>query len=301
MKRIKTLRRSVSVEVGSVTIVTVVVIWCGRVYWMPEVADAMVAGGIALLILTLVQGLIVMALRVTHFKDSLRETLRELAAVRCTERNRTARELHDSVCQLLAAARHSLELAAERRSVPDEFETLFARGLQQLSDAICETRLVSHDLKSGLLSEHCFPEALESLGREFAERTRVRCDLKPVDAAVDEALTTRAKQALLRITQEALANVQKHSGASHVELALEHNASHVELRVADNGRGLSHWAAGGSALTGIGISNMRERTAALGGTLSVLSSGSRTEVIARLPAARRDATRHGSLAKVTVP
>jgi two-component system, NarL family, sensor kinase len=84
-------------------------------------------------------------------------------------------------------------------------------------------------------------------------------------------------------------------------LALEHNAGHVELRVADNGCGISHRAAGGSAPAGVGISNMRERAAALGGTLSLRSSGSRTEVIARLPVARRDATRNGSPAKVTVP
>jgi signal transduction histidine kinase len=128
VKRIKTPRQSVSVEVGSITIVAAVVIfiWCSCAYRVPQVTDVTVAGGIALLILTLVQGLIVMARRLTHCQDSLRETLQELAAVRCTERNRTARELHDSVCQLLAAARHSLELAAERRSVPDEFDTLFA-------------------------------------------------------------------------------------------------------------------------------------------------------------------------------
>ena len=89
----------------------------------------------------------------------------------------------------------------------------------------------------------------------------------------------------MRITQEALANVQKHSGASRVELGLTNCRDHVELRIADNGHGFLERGVG--TVTGIGIDNMRERAAALGGSLSLRSNNSQTEIVARLPLARR--------------
>lgn len=214
-----------------------------------------------------------------------RKLARSLRTVKQSERNRTARELHDGVCQLLIAARHSLELAAERRACSDESDVLFSRGMKQLDDAIAETRRVSHDLKSVLLSEHEFTDALSYLGNEFAGRTQVRTNVNVGDTALDRTLPTCAKAALLRITQEALANVQKHSGATRVELALEDCRDHVQLRIADNGCGFGNRAAGSSS--GIGLNNMRERAAALGGSLSLRSTNSQTEVIARLPLSQR--------------
>lgn len=243
------------------------------------------AAGAILTFIALRRIVIAMTLRAARYRKLSRDLLRRLRTVKQFERNRTARELHDGVCQLLIATRHSLELAAERHASAHEFDVFFSRGLKQLADAIQETRRVSHDLKTVLLSEHEFSDAFSSLGKEFAGRTQVRTNLKAVDADLDSRLTTPAKAALLRITQEALANVQKHSGASRVELALENRRDHVELRIADNGRGLLERAAG--TATGIGIDNMRERAVALGGSLSLRSNKSRTEVIARLPLARR--------------
>jgi two-component system NarL family sensor kinase len=301
--RLKTRQRSVSVELICVTIAAAIAVflWRSRVHFMPGESVIIAAIGALLLALAPIRCLAVMTRRAARFKALLRQVLRELAAARQTERNRTARELHDGVCQLLIAVRHSLELAAERRSVPHEFDAFFSRGLQQLGDAIRETRRVSHDLKSVLLTEHLLPEALEYLGREFAGRTHVQMDLTHIETAVDEMLTTPAKGALLRITQEALANIQKHSGASHVELAMEHCTDHVELRVADNGRGFADQLASGTSRGGIGISNMRERAVALGGTLSLHSTGSRTEVIARLPITRPRASRRHSLHELSTP
>jgi two-component system, NarL family, sensor kinase len=303
MGRLNTRQRFVSVELISVTIAAAITVflWRSYIYFAPDEAVIIAAVGALLLAFALIRCLAVMTRRAARFKALLRQALLELDAAQQTERNRTARELHDGVCQLLVAVRHSLELAAERRSVPCEFDAFFSRGLQQLGDAIRETRRVSHDLKSVLLTEQGFPEALEYLGREFAGRTRVQLDLKPVETAVDEMLTTPAKGALLRITQEALANIQKHSGASHVELAVQHCTDHVELRVADNGRGFADRVAHGSAQAGIGISNMRERAVALGGTLSLHSTGSRTEVIARLPIARVPASPRHSLQELSAP
>lgn len=243
------------------------------------------AAGAILIVIALRRHVFARTLQAGRYKKLSRYLLRRLRTARQFERNRTARELHDGVCQLLIATRHSLELAAERRAGAPEFDVLFARGMKQLADAIQETRRVSHDLKSVLLTEHEFTDAFSCLGKEFAGRTQVRTNLSAVDADLDSLLTTPAKAALLRITQEALANVHKHSGASRVDMALENRRDHVELRIADNGRGLRERAAG--PVTGIGIDNMRERAVALGGSLSLRSCNSQTEVIARLPLAGR--------------
>jgi two-component system NarL family sensor kinase len=221
--------------------------------------------------------------RAARLRGLLRQVLRELANVRQTERNRTARDLHDGVCQLLIAARHSLELAAERRAIAAESELFFARGLKQLSDAIAETRRVSHDLKSVLLLDCDFSEALENLCREFAANSQIEIDCKLPVTCVDDMLTAAAKSALIRIAQEALTNIQKHSSASHVEMALECSPDHVELRVVDYGSGIEKQAVAHAAHAGIGMNNMRERAAALGGTLSIRPTGSRLELCVRLP------------------
>jgi len=240
--------------------------------------------GAVLVFLALRGHALAMTLQARRYKRLSRYLLRRIRTARQLERDRTARELHDGVCQLLVATRHSLELAAERRGNPQEFDALFARGMKQLSDAIGETRHVSHGLKATQLREQEFTDAFSCLGKEFAGRTQVCTDLHAVDSALDSRLTTPAKTALLRITQEALANVQKHSGASRVEMTLRNRRDHVELRIADNGRGFRGPATG--TPPGIGIDNMRERAAALGGSLLLRSSNSQTEVIARLPLAR---------------
>lgn len=243
------------------------------------------AAGAILFFIAHSRHVVAIKLQAVRYKKLSRNLLRRLRTVRQFERNRTARELHDGVCQLLIATRHSLELAVEQRASAHEFDVLFSRGMKQLADAIQETRRVSHGLKSVLLSERGFTDAFSCLGKEFAGRTQVRTNLKVVDADLNSRLTTPAKAALLRITQEALANVQKHSGASRVELALENRRDHVELRIADNGRGFLEGSPG--KISGIGIDNMRERAVALGGSLSLRSTKSQTEVIARLPLARR--------------
>lgn len=227
--------------------------------------------------------LTVVTRRAVCMRGQLRRVSRELASVRQTERDRIARDLHDGVCQLQIAARHSLELAAERRSIAADCEFFLARGLSQLSDAIAETRRVSHDLKSVLLLDRDLSEALVNLCREFGDNSRIAVDCMIPDTRADHLLSTAAKSALLRIAQEALTNIQMHSGASRVEIAVECSADHVELRVVDNGSGLEKPAVAQAAPTGIGMDNMRERAAALGGTLTVRSTGARLELCVRLP------------------
>lgn len=225
--------------------------------------------------------------RIMRLKDLLRRALRRLSGAQKGERERIARELHDGVSQMLICARHTLERAAATPCIDSQQRaTLLAQGLRQLDEAIVEIRRVSHGYKSILLTGRDFTEALKLLGSEFAGRTRIQLDLDSVDASVDKMLNTSAKGSLLRIAQEALTNVQRHSGASRVQLAVQPCTDHVELRVVDNGGRARACNGGSSTRPGIGISNMQERAAALGGSLSVRFTGSQTEVVARVPPLR---------------
>jgi len=244
-----------------------------------------ITAGASLLGAAILARLAVVSRRTVRLKDLLRRALRRLSGAQKTERERIARELHDGVSQMLLCARHTLERAGAATPCMDSQQraTLLAQGLQQLDEAIVEIRRVSHGYKSILLTGRDFTEALKLLGSEFSGRTRIQLDLDSVDASVDEMLNTSAKGCLLRIAQEALTNVQRHSGASRVQLAVQPRTDHVELRVVDNGGRAKACNNGSNTRRGIGISNMKERAAALGGSLSVRFTGSHTEVVAKVP------------------
>jgi signal transduction histidine kinase len=99
---------------------------------------------------------------------------------------------------------------------------------------------------------------------------------------IDEGdqLALPIRETLFRITQEALANIARHSGASSVDIRLENGLNHVTLAVKDNGRGFDLQA----KHNGLGLHSMQERAQALGGTLQVESEpGKGTQVRASLP------------------
>ena len=116
---------------------------------------------------------------------------------------------------------------------------------------------------------------------EWARQTDIEVDVavEPLD---DSVLSLDAEQALLRIAQEALANVARHSDAGHVRLELSRRDGTVELSIGDDGSGFE---TGDATRLGYGLLNMRERAAALGGGLRVESTPGRgTLVICRVTA-----------------
>jgi two-component system, NarL family, sensor kinase len=219
---------------------------------------------------------------VRRLKALLHRVFFERELQREIERERIARELHDSVCQLLIATKHSLELARER---PEQREFFLERGLDQLCNAITETRNIAHDMKSVLLDNSEFSQALETLCCDFGEGAQIRTECTIADQSIDRTLPASTTSALIRITQEALTNVGKHAHASLVKVSVGTHANHVGLRVVDNGRGFRSPIAGlgYSPPTGIGLDNMRKRATALGGSLSARDIGRGTEICARLP------------------
>ncbi len=193
------------------------------------------------------------------------------------ERSRVARELHDSISQLLVGIRYALELA-RRRVVAGDVRAgqNIDRGIDGLSEAIQEVRRISHDLRPGQLDDLGLGPALQSLLEMFSTRTGIQARLKT--AVFRNRLDAEAKIAFYRIAQEALTNIERHAAATEVEIELFGHRTGATLRITDNGHGLTK-----GAPSGLGLRNMDERMEQLNGTFRIRSTDSGTLVEATVP------------------
>lgn len=195
------------------------------------------------------------------------------------ERGRIARELHDGISQILVAIRYALDITRRRMDKGDgrASETL-DKGIDTLAGAIQEVRRISRDLRPGVLDDLGLGPAVRTLVEDFGERTGLETKFETVPFR--NRLETNAKIALYRIAQEALTNIERHSGATRVAVDVRGHKNGATLRVSDNGRGFEPKDSGG----GLGLRNMAERMEQLGGTLRVLSArGSGTVIEVEVP------------------
>lgn len=210
----------------------------------------------------------------------LKELTQRIFDTQEEERGRVARELHDSISQILVAVRYALELAARRVMAGDaRASENIGKSIEGLNGAIQEVRRISRDLRPGVLDDLGLGPALQTLTDEFERRTGVRTHFKTV--VFRNRLDKDAKIALYRIAQEALTNVERHSEASQVSLEVFGHSSGATLRISDDGRGIAPEPR--AAGTGLGIRNMQERMERLGGTLRILSTASGTTIEAQVP------------------
>lgn len=198
------------------------------------------------------------------------------------ERGRVARELHDSISQILVAVRYKFELARKRlQSGDDRAVGDLGNGINSLNSAIQEVRRISHDLRPGLLDDLGLGAALQSLSSEFSNRTGIKTSLETV--VFHNRLDDEAKTALYRIAQEALTNIERHAGATEVKIKLFGHKSGGTLEIADNGTGLDEMETI-QTQGGLGLRNMQERIEQLNGKLRVRSSsGNGTVIKATVP------------------
>jgi signal transduction histidine kinase len=205
---------------------------------------------------------------------------RELSIVE--ERNRLARELHDSVTQQLFGVSLAVESAAtllERDPAAAAAEVGRVRELAR--GAIDELRAVVFELRPAALEE----EGLASVLRKHVDVLR-RVSGRPIALTVGDLPRIPAERAaqVLRIAQEALQNALRHSDASNVEVRLESADGPLVLTVADDGRGFDVTA---RAVRGrrLGLTSMEERAVEIGARLAIDSAvGEGTRVRLEVPA-----------------
>jgi signal transduction histidine kinase len=217
--------------------------------------------------------------------EQLEATRAELAAAErqagmLEERQRLARDIHDTLSQGFASVVLLLEAAEESLATGRPVDHHITQALRSARDNLAESRRVVWALRPRPLAERSLPEALEELTGRLAEETGLRADTTVTGA--ERPLGGEAETALLRIAQEALANVRKHAAATHVTVTLSYLDDVVLLDVADDGAGFDTQAA--SAVGGLGLRAMRERITRLSGGLTVESMpGEGTTIAAELP------------------
>ena len=208
---------------------------------------------------------------------------RELALVE--ERNRLAREIHDSLAQGLTAIIWQLNAAGRTVEGGGKEALQSMESVRKLArECLQEARRSVWDLRSGPLQDLSLVEALQ---RESAKIAEVRIQSDFAVTGEERVLPAGVETALLRINQEALTNVLKHTNANQVTVNMAYQDAGVQLIIRDDGIGFdphipSQWHKDQS---GFGLISMRERAQLLGGKLSVESElGRGTLVNAELPA-----------------
>lgn len=198
------------------------------------------------------------------------------------ERQRLARDLHDSVTQTLFSA----SVVAEMLPImwtrdPDQIKPGLDELHQLTRDALSEMRSLLGDLRPMQFANGDLPKLLEKLGETLAQRTKTAVS---VDIQLPVMLSADMQMALYRITQETLNNITKHAAATRVSVRLHADETQVNLQIEDNGRGFNMLAIPDGHY---GVSIMRERAEAVGAQLhinSALGKGTCLSVYARLPA-----------------
>jgi PAS domain S-box-containing protein len=228
-------------------------------------------------------------------EESLRDLSGRLLSVQDEERRRLARELHEQTAQTLVALTLDLGTVRQRLGTTTDpaVDRLLAEAQTLGQQVLQEIRTISYVLHPPSLDDAGLAATLREYAEGFSRRSGVLVDVSGVRDV--GPLSKDAEGVLLRVAQEALANVARHAGTDRATLALSRQPGTVVLRVIDNGRGIAGGLPGDAVPLGVGIAGMRERLRQLNGELGIVSNPGGTVVTARLPLGRRPAPdRHSS-------
>lgn len=220
-------------------------------------------------------------------EEALRNVSKRILEAQEAERRRVARELHDSVIQMLSSVKFRLKMVEEKIAGPGKLQ---AREITRVNDilgrAIKELRRISRNLRPSELDDLGLTAAVQIACEEFQERTGIRADFGC--ESLPGELSPGLSLAVYRVFQEALANVEKHSAASSVTVRVICEGPELVLTIKDDGKGFDpagfrHRAGRNS---GMGLVDMVERVEYLGGTIRIDTAARYgTEISARLPLA----------------
>ena len=207
-----------------------------------------------------------------------RDALARVVAAQELERKRLARELHDETGQALTSILLGLK-PLERTATTGEEREAVASLRTLVVSTLQDVRRLAVELRPTALDDFGLSTAVERLAHTFGENTGLRVDLE--DQLGAERLPPEVETALYRIVQEALSNIVKHAGASHVSILLRRKQRSVAAVVEDDGRGFDTSGLGDGVL---GLVGMRERVGLVGGRLRIESAeGSGTTIAVEVP------------------
>ncbi|MGC9349980.1 MAG: sensor histidine kinase [Anaerolineae bacterium] len=195
---------------------------------------------------------------------------------RLHERNRLARELHDTLAHTLSGLTVQLDaLAALWEPASPKAQRLLTHALSNARTGLDETRRALQNLRAAPLEDLGLALAVRNMAENVAGRGDLRLNLDISDDL--GTLPTDVEQVFYRVTQEALENVLKHADAREVKISLHRNDGALALSVVDDGRGFFLEQA--QALDRFGLRGLQERAALVGGSLAITTEpGEGTEV-----------------------
>ena len=208
-------------------------------------------------------------------QEQLRDLASHLLIVQEEERQRVARELHDDISQRLSLI--DLQFAEIEAGNPDKLAAI-RQVVQSLNT---DVRAISHRLHPAILKDLGLSLALRAMVHEFREREHMPATYSEFN--VPENLPQAVATALYRIAQEALRNITKHAGETHVKVSLAGDNGNVRMQVRDFGAGFDQ-DSDDYPTKGLGLVSMEERARIAGGAFSVKSTlGEGTKIVVEIP------------------
>jgi signal transduction histidine kinase len=196
------------------------------------------------------------------------------------ERERFAREMHDTIAQGLAGVITQIEAVQQNWGDDVEMRRHLDNASSLARTALGEARRAVYAIRPAVLEDHRLPEAIRGVAGRWSEMTGIPVEV--LTTGDPQILPVDVEVVLLRVAQESLANVDKHAEASRVGITLSYMGESVALDTRDDGVGFEPNRSFGGSHFGLAV--MRQRTDALGGSMHVESSpGSGTAVSVRLP------------------
>jgi len=240
-----------------------------RLLWMLGIMSLVLLAGLA--------WVVVLDRRVRRQTRIIQEKIKHAGVLE--ERDRIAREFHDTLEQELAAITIQLDaVEAQFNGSPETARRLLELARNMTRRSLSEARRSVWDLRSHLLENSDLATALTEMITPLA--TASGLDITIHSTGVPHKLSAITEHNFLRITQEALANALKHSGAKKVSVALNYEQSQVQLRLHDDGQGFDPTTTGQASGGHFGLLDMRERAEKIGGRFSLNSQpGSGTEIL----------------------
>ena len=219
-----------------------------------------------------------------NVEQELRVLSGRLLTIRDEERRRWARELHDSVGQLLVGITMNLSILQRQLDGAGPIDGKFlSESMHLTNEALQVIRTLSYLLHPPMLDEVGLASALRWFASGFSKRSQIEIDLE-----IPESLGRFPRDleiAAFRIVQETLTNVHRHSGSSTAKINIWRSTNQLRLKVEDQGKGMILPAFGKddreNAILGVGISGIRERVRQLGGQMQIRSGewGTALEVV----------------------
>ena len=200
------------------------------------------------------------------------------------ERHRIGMDLHDGAIQSLYGLALQLEdVAAQVGEEPNEAKSRLGHAVDRLNATIADLRNYVLGLRPIRGSDRSLVEALPTLGSQIATNALLDVDVR-VDPEAEAGLDLPGREAVFYVAADALANVARHARARRAELSLRRDGEAVVLRVSDDGVGYDT----ATAVSGLGLRNMRERAFNAGARLDVTSApGGGTSLELRIPVRAR--------------